>query len=200
MAEYYIPALSTLIEQFNRLPGIGHKTATRLAYYVLSMPKDEASRLAGAIIDAQEKIHYCKVCGNFTDKDVCTICTDDKRDHSIICVVESPRDLIAMDRMETNKVLYHVLGGVISPLNGVMPDMLRIKELLARLSDGTVKEIMLATNATVEGEATAMYISKLIKPLGIKVTRLAFGIPVGGDIEYADEETLSLSIEGRREI
>ena len=200
MAEYNIPALSTLIEQFNRLPGIGHKTATRLAYFVLSMPEDEALKLSAAIADAHKKIHYCSVCGNFTDRDVCSVCTDERRDRSIICVVESPRDLLAMEKMDTHKVLYHVLGGVISPLNGVLPDMLRIKELLQRLNDGTVKEILMATNATVEGEATAMYISKLIKPLGIKVTRLAFGIPVGGDIEYADEETLSLSIEGRREI
>ncbi len=200
MAEYHIAALSTLIEQFNRLPGIGHKTATRLAYYVLSMPEEEAAKLSGAITEAHQKIHYCKVCGNFTDKEVCSICTDQTRDRSIICVVESPRDLLAMERMDSNRVLYHVLGGVISPLNGVLPDMLRIKELLQRLNDGTVKEILMATNATVEGEATAMYISKLIKPLGIRVTRIAFGIPVGGDIEYADEETLSLSIEGRRDI
>ena len=200
MAEYHIAALSNLIEQFNRLPGIGHKTAARLAYYVLSMPEEEAAKLSDAITDAHKKIHYCKVCGNFTDKEVCSICTDTKRDRSIICVVESPRDLLAMERMDSHRVLYHVLGGVISPLNGVLPDMLRIKELLARLEDGSVKEILMATNATVEGEATAMYLSKLIKPLGVRVTRIAFGIPVGGDIEYADEETLSLSIEGRREI
>lgn len=200
MSEYNIAPLARLIEQFERLPGIGHKTATRLAYYIISLPEEEAAKFSDAITDAQKKIHYCKQCGNYTDKELCSVCSDSKRDKSIICVVESPRDVIALEKTENFNVLYHVLHGVISPINGITPDMIRIKELLARLSDGSIKEIIMATNATVEGEATAMYISKLIKPLGIRVSRLAYGLPVGGDLEYADEVTLSLSIEGRKEL
>ncbi len=200
MSEYNIASLSRLIEQFERLPGIGHKTASRLAYYILSLSDEEAARFSDAIDDAHKKIHYCKQCGNYTDKELCPICSDPNRDRSIVCVVEGPRDVIALEKTESFNVLYHVLHGVISPMNGITPDMIRIKELLARLSEGNIKEVIMATNATVEGEATSMYISKLIKPFGVKVTRLAYGIPVGGDLEYADEVTLSLSIEGRREI
>lgn len=200
MAEYSVAPLSRLIEQFERLPGIGHKSATRLAYYVLSMPQSEAQKFADAVLDAHKKIHYCKVCCNLTDSEVCSICSDDRRDKSIICVVEDPRDVVALEKTREFNASYHVLHGVISPLNGITPDMIKIKELLARLNNENVKEVIMATNATVEGEATAMYISKLIKPLGIKVTRLAYGIPVGGDLEYADEVTLSRAIQGRCEI
>lgn len=200
MAEYNVVPLSKLIEQFERLPGIGHKSATRLAYYVLSMPQSEAQKFADAVLDAHKKIHYCKVCCNLTDSEICSICNDDRRDKSIICVVEDPRDVMALEKTREFNATYHVLHGVISPLNGITPDMIKIKELLARLNNEVVKEVIMATNATVEGEATAMYISKLIKPLGIKVTRLAYGIPVGGDLEYADEVTLSRAIQGRCEI
>ena len=200
MAEYNVVPLSRLIEQFERLPGIGHKSATRLAYYVLSMPQSEVQKFADAIIDAHKKIHYCKVCCNLTDSEICSICDDDRRDKSIICVVEDPRDVMALEKTREFNATYHVLHGVISPLNGITPDMIKIKELLSRLNNEVVKEVIMATNATVEGEATAMYISKLIKPLGIKVTRLAYGIPVGGDLEYADEVTLSRAIQGRCEI
>ena len=200
MSEYNVASLSRLIEQFERLPGIGHKTATRLAYYVLSMPLSEAQKFSDAIVDAHKKIHYCKVCCNLTDSEVCSICDDDKRDKSIICVVEDPRDVIALEKTREFNATYHVLHGVISPLNGISPDMIKIKELLTRINNDIVKEVIMATNATVEGEATAMYISKLVKPLGIKVTRLAYGIPVGGDLEYADEVTLSRALQGRCEI
>ena len=200
MAEYNVAPLSRLIEQFERLPGIGHKSATRLAYYILSMPQSEAQKFADAVLDAHKKIHYCKVCCNMTDSEICSICNDDRRDKSIICVVEDPRDVMALEKTREFNATYHVLHGVISPLNGITPDMIKIKELLARLNNEVVKEVIMATNATVEGEATAMYISKLIKPLGIRVTRLAYGIPVGGDLEYADEVTLSRAIQGRCEI
>lgn len=200
MSEYNIAAFSRLVEQFERLPGIGHKTAARLAYHVITSPEKEALKFADAIVDARKKIRYCSICCNLTDKEVCDICADNRRDKSIICVVESLKDVLALEKTHEFHVLYHVLHGVISPMRGIMPDMIRIKELLARLKDGTVKEVIMATNATVEGEATAMYISKLIKPLGIKVTRLAYGIPVGGDLEYADEVTLARSILGRSEI
>ncbi len=200
MAEYSVVALSRLVEQFERLPGIGHKSATRLAYYILQMPESEAEKISNAILDAHKKIHRCKICCNLTDSEICSVCADESRDKSIICVVEDPRDVSALEKTREFDATYHVLHGVISPLNGVTPDMITIKELLARLNDDTVKEVIMATNATVEGEATAMYISKLIKPLGIKVTRLAYGIPVGSDLEYADEVTLSRAIKGRSEI
>lgn len=200
MSEYNVASLSRLIEQFERLPGIGHKSATRLAYYILSLPFSEAQKFSDAILDAHKKIHYCKICCNMTDSEICSICSDESRDKSIICVVEDPRDVIALEKTKEFNATYHVLHGVISPLNGISPDMIKIKELLQRLNNDVVKEVIMATNATVEGEATAMYISKLIKPLGIKVTRLAYGIPVGGDLEYADEVTLSRAIQGRSEI
>ncbi len=200
MADYSIAPFSRLVEQFERLPGIGQKTAARLAYYVLTLPEAEAQKFADAITDAHKKIRYCRICCNLTDREVCPICEDSRRDKSIICVVENVRDVAAIEKTQEYHAQYHVLQGVISPMKGILPDMIRIKELLARLSDDTVKEVVMATNATIEGEATAMYISKLIKPFGIKVTRLAYGIPVGGDLEYADEVTLARAFKGRAEI
>lgn len=200
MSSYNVAPLSSLIEQFERLPGIGHKTAQRLAYHVLGLSKEESQNFANAIIEAHDKIHYCKICCNLTDKELCPICSNEARDKSTICVVEDPRDVIALERTNEYKAVYHVLHGAISPLNGIGPDQLCIKELLVRVNNDSVKEIIMATNPTVEGEATAMYISRLLKPLGVKVTRLAYGIPVGGDLEYADEVTLSRAMEGRSEI
>ncbi len=199
MAAYHVPPLEQLVEQFERLPGIGHKSAQRLAYHILSLSKDEAEAFGKAITNAHEKIHYCRVCCNLTDGDLCPVCRNDNRDRSIICVVEDPRDVFALERTNEFHGLYHVLHGVISPLSGIGPDQLHIKEFLARLGDGEVQEVIMATNPTVEGEATAMYISRIVKPLGIKVTRLAYGIPVGGDLEYADEVTLTRAMEGRQE-
>ena len=197
---FYAAPIARLIEEFEKLPGIGHKTAQRLAFYVLNSPKEKAEKLANAIVDAKAKIKYCRVCGNLTDLDLCAVCNSQKRDASLICVVEDPRDVVAMERIKEFKGLYHVLHGVISPMDGVGPEDIRIKELLERIQDGSVKEVIVATNPNIEGEATAMYISKLLKPLGIKITRIAHGIPVGGDLEYADEITLSKALEGRREI
>lgn len=200
MANYNVAPLSKLIDQFERLPGIGSKTAQRLAYFVLNMPKEQATEFSNAIIDAHEKIRYCDVCCNFSDQELCPVCRSHNRDTSVICVVETPRDAIALENTHEYAGVYHVLHGAISPLNGVGPDQLCIKQLLARLSDDTVKEVIMATNPTVEGEATAMYLSRLLKPMGIKVTRLAYGIPVGGDLEYADEVTLARALEGRNEL
>ena len=202
MPSYHIAPLSRLIEQFERLPGIGSKSAQRLAYYVLGLSDDGVKELSDAILDAHKKIHYCKICCNLTDEELCPICRNPARDRSVICVVEDPRDVVALERTHEFNALYHVLHGVISPLNGVGPDQLCIKELLARIGDPKqeVKEVIMATNPTVEGEATAMYLSRLLKPLGVKVTRLAYGIPVGGDLEYADEFTLTRALEGRSEI
>ncbi len=198
--EYNVTPLAKLIEQFERLPGIGKKTAQRLAYFVLQLPDSEAKEFSDAILEAHEKIKYCKICKNLTDEDVCHVCSSNARDKSIICVVEDPRDVVALERTGDFSASYHVLHGAISPLNGVGPDQLYIKELLSRIAAGAVQEVIMATNPTVEGEATAMYISKLLKPLGVKVTRLAYGIPVGGDLEYADEVTLSRALMGRSEI
>ncbi len=197
---YNIVPLTELINQFSRLPGIGKKTAQRLAYSILQQPPERAKQFAEALVNAREKIHFCKVCQSLTDLEICQICDDEKRDRSIICVVEEPRDVMAFERTREFSGVYHVLHGVLSPLDGITPDKLHIKELMARLSDGTVKEIIMATNPTVEGEATASYISRLVKPMNIKVTRLAYGIPVGGDLEYADEYTLARALEGRNEI
>lgn len=196
----YIEPLAKLIEHFRSLPGIGAKTAVRLAYHVLDMEVAKAKALAEAIVMAKEKIGYCNTCFNLTDKNPCDICASDSRDHSLICVVEQPRDVAALERMRDYKGLYHVLHGALSPLEGVGPEEIRIKELLARLYEHDVKEIIMATNPNVEGEATAMYIAKLLKPLGIKVTRIAHGLPIGGDLEYADEVTLAKALENRREI
>lgn len=198
--EYNVTPLAKLIEQFERLPGVGKKTAQRLAYFVLQLPDSEAKEFSDAILEAHEKIKYCKICKNLTDEDVCHVCSSNARDKSIICVVEDPRDVVALERTGDFSASYHVLHGAISPLNGVGPDQLYIKELLSRIAAGPVQEVIMATNPTVEGEATAMYISKLLKPLGVKVTRLAYGIPVGGDLEYADEVTLSRALMGRSEI
>ena len=197
---YHVAPLEKLVEQFERLPGIGKKTAGRLAYHILSRCDAEAITFADAILEAKEKIHYCKCCQNLTDLELCPVCTDPDRDKSFICVVEDPRDVMAFERTREYNGLYHVLHGVISPMDGIGPDSLHIKELMARLSNSEIKEIIMATNPTVEGEATASYISRLIRPMGIKVSRLAYGIPVGGDLEYADEITLSRALEGRNEI
>lgn len=200
MREYNVLPLARLVEQFERLPGIGKRTAQRLAYFVLQMSDGDAKEFAAAIIEAHEKIKYCKVCKNLTDQDLCNVCRNSARDKSIICVVEDPRDVLALEKTGEFSGSFHVLHGVISPLNGVGPDQIYIKELLERISAEPVKEVIMATNPTVEGEATAMYISKLLKPLGVKVTRLAYGIPVGGDLEYADEVTLLRALIGRSEI
>ena len=197
---HYIAPLAELIEHFRALPGIGNKTAVRLAYHVLDMDMEKARGLAGAIMRAKEKIGYCKVCFNLSDEDPCHICKSEARDHSVICVVEQPQDVAAMERMRDFKGVYHVLHGALSPLEGVGPENLKIKELLNRLHDDRVKEIIMATNPNVEGEATAMYIAKLLKPIGVKVTRIAHGLPVGGDLEYADEVTLSRAMENRIEL
>ena len=196
----YIAPLAELIEHFRALPGIGNKTAVRLAYHVLDIDMEKARGLAGAIMRAKEKIGYCKVCFNLSDEDPCHICKSEARDHSVICVVEQPQDVAAMERMRDFKGVYHVLHGALSPLEGVGPENLKIKELLNRLHDDRVKEIIMATNPNVEGEATAMYIAKLLKPIGVKVTRIAHGLPVGGDLEYADEVTLSRAMENRIEL
>ncbi len=200
MAQYNVAPLENLVEQFEKMPGIGHKTAQRLAYYVLNLSKTQAEELASAVMDAHTKIHYCSKCCNLTDKDVCSVCSSPVRDNSVICVVETPRDATAVENTHEFKGTYHVLHGAISPLNDIGPDNLTIKQLVSRLSDDTVKEVIMATNPTVEGDATALYISKLLKPMGVKVTRLAYGIPVGGDLEYADEYTLAKALEGRNEI
>jgi len=196
----YIAPLAELIEHFRALPGIGNKTAVRLAYHVLDMDMEKAKGLAGAIMRAKEKIGYCKVCFNLSDENPCRICKAEKRDHSIICVVEQPQDVAAMERMRDFKGVYHVLHGALSPLEGIGPEDIKVKELINRLHGDEVKEIIMATNPNVEGEATAMYIAKLVKPIGIKVTRIAHGLPVGGDLEYADEVTLSRAMENRIEL
>lgn len=196
----YSPSIEKLIEEFEKLPSIGHKTATRLAFYILNCTEEETNAFVSSIITAKKNLKYCSKCFNISDTDPCIICGNPKRDESIICVVEDVKDIIAMERTHEFKGVYHVLHGSISPMNGIGPDDIKIKELLARLQDGVVKEIILATNPRVEGEATAMYLSKLIKPLGIKVTRIARGIPIGGDLEYTDEITLTQALEGRREI
>lgn len=200
MAQYSVAPLENLVEQFEKMPGIGHKSAQRLAYYVLNLPKHEAKALAQAVTDAHAKIHYCAKCCNLTDKELCPVCASPSRDHSVICVVETPRDATAVENTHEYKGVYHVLHGSISPLNGISPEELTVKELLARIGEGGVTEVIMATNPTVEGDATALYLSGLLKPMGIRVTRLAYGIPVGGDLEYADEYTLAKALEGRNEI
>ncbi len=201
MSGYNVAPLEKLVEQFERMPGIGAKTAQRLAYYVLNLPAAQAREFSDAVIEAHTKIHYCSVCCNLTDGDLCPVCKNPARDHDTICVVETPRDASAVENTHEYKGVYHVLHGCISPLNDVGPDQLSIKELLARFTpESSIKEVIMATNATVEGDATAMYLSRLLKPLGVKVTRLAYGIPVGGDLEYADENTLARALEGRNEL
>ena len=198
--QYFPAALEELADHFGRLPGIGNKTAQRLAFYVLGLPDEEANAFAEAILEAKKTVHTCPVCQNLTDLDLCPICRDDLRDQSVICVVAEPKDVIAMERSREFKGTYHVLHGVISPLNHVTQEDIRIKELLARVAQGNVREVIMATNPDTEGEATAMYISRLLRPMEIKVTRLAYGIPVGSQLEYADEVTLSRALEGRQEM
>ncbi len=194
-----VDSIEKLIEEFSKFPGIGKKTAQRMAFFVLKQRKEEAESLAQAVLDVKEKVRYCSVCFNITEDDPCSICKDEKRDKSIICVVEEANDVAALEKTNQFKGLYHVLGGALSPLEGVGPDDLKVKELLVRLKDGKVKEVIIATNPSAEGEATAVYLSKLIKPLGVKVTRIARGLPAGGDLEYADQTTLANALEGRVE-
>ncbi|MBB5150288.1 MULTISPECIES: recombination mediator RecR [Ureibacillus] len=197
---YYPEPISKLIDSFMKLPGIGPKTAARLAFFVLTMKEDAVLSFAKALVDAKRDLTYCSVCGHITDVDPCQICTDQSRDVSTICVVQDPKDVIAMEKMKDYHGLYHVLHGAISPMDGVGPEDINVASLINRLKDERVKELILATNPTIEGEATAMYISRLVKPSGIRTTRIAHGLPVGGDLEYADEVTLSKALEGRREI
>lgn len=194
----YDGALQDLIDALGRLPGIGPKSAQRIAFYVLSRPKAEAELLAQALIDAKEKIRFCVKCGNIAQEELCPICRNPKRDQAVICVVEEAKDVGAIERTRSYHGLYHVLGGAIDPINGIGPEQLRLRELLSRLSGDTVQEIIIATNPNIEGEATATYLTRTISPLGLKVTRLASGLPVGGDLEYADEVTLGRALEGRR--
>jgi recombination protein RecR len=196
----YADPLARLIEELSKMPTVGPKTAQRLAFYILRLPKEDAERLSQAIQDAKAKIHYCSVCFQLTDVDPCAICTNVSRSHAVICVVEDPRDVFALEGTREYRGLYHVLHGAISPLDGIGPDDLKITELLHRVQHGEVTEVIVATNARVEGEATAIYLAKILKPLGIKVTRIAHGLPVGGDLEYADEVTLAKALEGRREM
>jgi recombination protein RecR len=196
----FAPPLARLIEELSKLPTVGPKTAQRLAFHMLAMPAAQAAALAEAILDARQRIRHCSVCGNLTEADPCELCTNGQRDPAVICVVESPRDVAAMERTREFKGRYHVLQGAISPLDGIGPDELRIAELLQRVAGGAVREVIIATNPRVEGEATALYLSKVLKPLGVKVTRIAHGLPVGGDLEYADEVTLARALEGRREL
>ena len=198
--EYFPAALEKLVEQFARLPGIGSKSAQRLAFFVLSLPEEEAKAFADAIVDAKRTVTFCPVCRNLTDGGLCPICSSPKRDEHVICVVADPRDVVAIERAREYNGRYHVLHGVISPLNHVGPDDLQIRERLARLAEGGVEEVIMATNPDTEGEATAMYLSRLLRPMGLRVTRLAYGIPVGSQLEYADEVTLVRALEGRREM
>lgn len=198
--QYNAVPLQKLIEQFERMPGIGRKTAQRIAFYILGLPKKESDAIANAIADACDKIHKCALCSNLTEDELCPICKNDKRDHTVICIVEDSQSLIAIEKTKEFSGVYHVLHGAISPLDGIGPEQLTIKELLARLNTDDIREIIIATDSDIEGEATAMYLSKLIKPFDIKTSRIAFGLPVGTDIQYADEVTLSRAIEGRRSI
>lgn len=200
MNHLYSPPIARLIEELEKLPGIGHKTAQRLAFHILNLPAEKSEALANAIKEAKLKTRYCSICSNITETDPCSICGSVKRDHGIICVVEDPKDVIAMERIREFNGVYHVLQGVISPMEGIGPEDIRIKELLQRIRDGNIREVIMATDPDVEGEATAMYISRLLKPIGIRITRIAHGIPVGGDLEYADEVTLAKALEGRREL
>lgn len=198
--QVYTGPITRLIEEFSKLPGVGRKTAQRLAFHVINMNINDVESLSKAIVEAKREIKYCSICCNIADKEICSMCANKNRDDSVICVVEDPRDVAAMERTREFKGKYHVLNGVISPMDGIGPDMIKVKELILRLGTQDVKEIIMATNPTIEGEATAMYIARLIKPMGIKVTRIAHGLPVGGDLEYADEVTISKALEGRREI
>lgn len=198
--EYFVPPLEVLVEQFAKLPGIGRKSASRLAFHVLNSTDEEAQKFADAIVNAKKLVKYCRICQNITDTEICSICGSPKRDKSVICVTESPKDVISIEKTNEYHGLYHVLHGAISPMDDIGPNDIKIPELLERLKSDEVKEVIMATNPTIEGEATAMYIAKLIKPLGVRVTRIAHGIPVGGDLEYADEVTLTKAMEGRRDM
>ena len=195
-----IEPIARMVNQLSKLPGVGQKTAQRLAYYIISLPEDQVRELAASIYNGKKQVRFCSVCGNYATEDPCPMCRDDDRKNGLLCVVKDPRDVAAMERMRDFNGQYHVLHGVISPMQGIGPDDIRIRELLARLSDGSIKEVILATNPDVEGEATAAYIARLIKPMGIRVTRIAHGIPVGADLEYTDEVTLSRAFSGRSEI
>ena len=200
MAEY-MESLQHLSEQFGKLEGVGRKTAMRLSYSVLDMTDEQAQAFAKAILDAKAKIHLCPICQNLTDREVCAVCRDEARDRTTVCVVEDPKTVMAMEKVREYRGLYHVLHGLISPMSGVTPEQIKLKELLARIGENEeIREVIIATNATIEGDATALYISRLLQPLGIKVTRLAYGIPVGADLEYADEVTLYRALEGRRQV
>ena len=196
----FTPSFEKLVESFRLLPGIGHKSAVRMAFHVLEMPADKANSFARAILEAKEKIGRCKVCQDISETEVCALCSDPGRDKSVICVVESSKDVLAIEKINDFKGLFHVLGGLINPIDGIGPDDIAVKELIERFGDDTVSEIIIATNPSIEGEATAMYLSRLIRPFGIKTTRLAYGLPAGGELEYADELTLFKALEGRREI
>ena len=198
MAE--IEAIAKLVNQLSKLPGVGRKTAQRLAYHIIALPEDQVRELAVAIFNGKKQIHFCPICGNYTDTDPCSICADSSRRKDIVCVVRDPRDVNALERMREYDGMYHVLHGVISPMDGVGPDDIRIRELMTRLASGEIKEVVLAINPDVEGEATAAYISRLIKPMGVKVTRIAHGVPIGGELEYTDEVTLLRAFQGRTEI
>ncbi|MBO5364375.1 MAG: recombination protein RecR [Clostridia bacterium] len=198
--EYFAAPLQNLIEEFEKLPGIGSKTAQRLAFFVLNQPKEKAEKFANAIVEAKKSLCYCAECQNLSDKETCSICSNPTRDHSVICVMESPKDVLQMERTNEFKGVYHVLHGAIAPMDNVGPDDIKIKELMARIAAGDVQEVIMATNPNIEGETTAMYISKLIKPFGIKVTRIAHGVPVGGELEFADEITLSKALQWRVEL
>ncbi len=198
--DYYVSPLQNLIDEFRKLPGIGSKTAQRLAYHVLNLPEEKAFKFSEAIVEAKRKIIYCKVCQNFSDSEVCSVCANPARDKSVICVVENPRDVIQMEKTNEFKGVYHILHGAISPMDNIGPEDIRIKELMTRISEGGVREVIMATNPNLEGETTAMYISKLVKPFGVKATRIAHGVPVGGELEYADEVTLTRALQGRIEL
>ena len=196
----YTPALQKLIDELGKLPGVGPKSAQRIAFHLIKLPEQDALSLANAIQEAKQKVRFCETCFNMSDEAICEICSDTQRDSSLVCVVEEPRDIVALERTREYKGLYHVLQGAINPIDGIGPEQLKIRELLERLKGNTLQEVMLCTNPNIEGEATAMYLAKLIEPLGIQVSRIASGLPVGGDLEYADELTLGRALEGRRKI
>ena len=200
MASPFEGPVQSLVDELGRLPGIGPKSAQRIAFYLLKAAPEDAKRLARVIVEAKERVSWCRRCFNFAEGDLCVYCRDDRRDPTVLCVVEEPRDIVAVERTQEYRGRYHVLLGAISPIEGVGPDQLKVKELLARVSDEGVQEVILATNPNIEGEATAMYLARLLKPLGLRVTRIASGLPVGGDLEYADEVTLGRALEGRREV
>ena len=200
MASPFEGPVQSLVDELGRLPGIGPKSAQRIAFFLLKSAPDDAKRLARAVVEAKERVSWCRRCFNFAEGDLCVYCRDDRRDSTLLCVVEEPRDIVAVERTQEYRGLYHVLLGAISPIEGIGPDQLKVKELLARVNDEGVQEVILATNPNIEGEATAMYLARLLKPLGLRVTRIASGLPVGGDLEYADEVTLGRALEGRREV